>query len=84
MEVLKKLNAIDFKGKYKSQRSVNDEAIVKCKIPWPHNQVLPGSSKLCPSYDSFSVYQWVTGFARIAHDEKMLRQKTKCLSTSRK
>ena len=51
MEELKHINDRDSQGKFKSQRSVNDDVTVKFKIPWPQNQVLSGSNRSRPSYD---------------------------------
>ena len=79
IEELKKLNEQDLKGNLKSQRSINDEAIVKCKVPWPQNHVLTGSTRSRPSYDSLSIFQWVTGFTRIIQDEKNVEIKDKML-----
>ena len=79
IEELKKLNEQDLKGNLKSQRSINDEVIVKCKVPWPQNHVLTGSTRSRPSYDSLSIFQWVTGFTRIIQDEKNVEIKDKML-----
>ena len=59
MEELKHINDRDCQGKFKSQRSLNDEVTVKFKIPWPQNQVLSGSTRSRPSYDQLNVFQWV-------------------------
>ena len=64
MEELKHINGRDCQGK--SQRSVNDDVTVKFKIPWPQNQVLSGSTRSRPSFDQLNVFQWVSGYARIA------------------
>ena len=69
MEELKHIDERDCQGKFKSQRSVNDDVTVKFKIPWPQNQVLSGSTRSRPSYDQLNVFQWVSGFARVAQDE---------------
>ena len=79
LEELKKLNEKDCQGKFKSQRSVNDDVTVKFKIPWPQHQVLSGSTRSRPSYDQLNVYQWVSGFARIAQDEPDIDIKNKML-----
>ena len=79
IEELKKLNEQDVKGNLKSQKSINDEVIVKCKVPWPQNHVLNGSTRFRPSYDSLSVFQWVTGFTSIIQDEKTVEIKNKML-----
>ena len=79
MDELKKINDRDLQGKFKSQRSVNDEVTVKFKIPWPQNQVLSGSTRSRPSYDQLNVFQWVSGFARIAQDESDMEVKNSML-----
>ena len=79
MEELKHINDRDCQGKFKSQRSVNDEVTVKFKIPWPQNQVLSGSNRSRPSYDQLNVFQWVSGFARITQDETDIDVKNKML-----
>ena len=79
MEELKNINERDSQGKFKSQRSVNDDVTVKFKIPWPQNQVLSGSTRSRPSYDQLNVFQWVSGFARIAQDESDIEVKNKML-----
>ena len=57
MEELKHINDRDCQGKFKSQRSVNDDVTVKFKIPWPQNQVLSGSNRSRPSYNQRNVFQ---------------------------
>ena len=79
IEELKLLNDQDLQGKVKSQRNVNDDVVVKCRVQWPQNHVLTGSSRSRPSYDSLSVYQWVTGFSRIIHDESDAKVKNRML-----
>ena len=79
MEELKHINDRDCQGKFKSQRSTNDDVTVKFKIPWPQNQVLSGSTRSRPSYDQLNVFQWVSGFARIAQDESNIDVKNKML-----
>ena len=79
MEELKHINDRDCQGKFKSQRSVNDDVTVKFKIPWPQNQVLSGSNRSRPSYDQLNVFQWVSGFARFAQDESNIDVKNKML-----
>ena len=79
LEELKHINDRDCQGKFKSQRSVNDEVTVKFKIPWPQNQVLSGSNRSRPSYDQLNVFQWVSGVARIAQDESDVEVKNKML-----
>ena len=78
MGELKHMNDKDYPGKFKSQRSSNDDVTVKFKIPWPQNQVLSGSTRSRPSYDQLNVYQWVSGFACIAQDEIDIEVKNKC------
>ena len=79
MEELKHMNDKDCPGKFKSQRSSNDDVTVKLKIPWPQNQELSGSTRSRPSYDQLNVYQWVSGFPRIAQDETDIEVKNKML-----
>ena len=79
MEELKHINDRDCQGKFKSQRSSNDDVTVKFKIPWPQNQVLSGSTRSRLSYDQLYVYQWVSGFACIAQDETDIEVKNKML-----
>ena len=79
LEELKRINDRDCQGKFKSQRSVNDEVTVKFKIPWPQNQVLSGSNRSRPSCDQLNVFQWVSGFARIVQDESDVEVKNKML-----
>ena len=69
MEELKHINERDCQGKFRSQRSVNDDGTVKFKIPWPQYQVLSGSTRSRLSYDQLNVFQWISGFTRIALDE---------------
>ena len=79
LDELKAINEQDDKGKFKSQRTLNDNVSVKCKIPWPQNQVLSGSTRSRPSYDNLTVFQWVTGFARIAQEESNIEIKNQML-----
>ena len=75
LEQLKAANCRDLTGKFKSQRGGSEEVIVKKKIDWPHNNVLSGTTKARPSYDSLSVYQWVAGFGRTLLDETNVKRK---------
>ena len=63
---LQELSTLSEKGNFKSQRGGSDITYVSKQIAWPQNKVLAGSSKNRVSYDSLSIYQWVSGFSTTA------------------
>ena len=66
---IKELQTSQDKGKLKSQRGGTETVFVKKEVPWPQNYILGGTIKSRLSYDSLSIFQWVSGFAMIIRDE---------------
>ena len=68
-ERLLELSKINERGTCKSQRGGSDTVWVKHQTPWPHNFILGGPSKSRVSYDSLSIFQWISGFCNIVKEE---------------
>ena len=64
-ERLQQLTQINERGTFNSQRGGTDTVWVKHQTPWPQNFILGGPNKSRVSYDSLSVFQWMSGFAQI-------------------
>ena len=65
---LQQLSAMTEKSIRKSQRGGSETVYVAKQVPWPQNKILAGSLKNRVSYDSLSVYQWVSGFSTIIRE----------------
>ena len=67
-ERLLELSKINERGTCKSQRGGSDTVWVKHQTPWPQNFILGGPSKARVSYDSLSIFQWISGFCNIVKE----------------
>ena len=76
---IRELSHLGDKGNYKSQRGGTDTVWVKTQVPWPQNKILTGTGKNRVSYDSLSVFHWVSGFSAIVRDESDMSTKTQML-----
>ena len=70
---LLELAALNEQGKFKSQRLGKDQITVKQQIPWPQHYVLAGTAKNRITYDSLSVFQWISGMCAIIREEKQTK-----------
>ena len=69
-ERLAELQAIQNKGKFRSQRGgPKDNYWCKKEVPWPQNFILSGTTKSRTTYDSLTMSQWVSGFSHIIREE---------------
>ena len=68
---LKELTTLNEKGTFKSQSCGNEQIFVKRQVPWPQS----GIAKNRVSYDSLTVFQWVSGLCNIIREEKNLKIK---------
>ena len=73
------LAALNEQGKFKSQRGGKDQVTVKQQVPWPQNYVLAGTAKNRTTYDSLSVFQWISGMCAIIREEKQTKVKNAML-----
>ena len=76
---LQELAKINEQGKFRSQRSNNDQVTAKHQVPRPQNHVLAGTSKARITYDSLSNFQWMAGFLSIIREEKSTEVKNAML-----
>ena len=76
---LQELAKINEQGKFRSQRTNNDQITVKQQVPWPQNYVLAGTSKSRVTYDSLSTFQWMAGVCAIIREEKTTKVKNAML-----
>ena len=70
---LLELAALNEQGRFKSQRGGKDQVIVKQQVPWPQNYVLAGTAKNRTTYDSLSIFQWISGMCAIIREEKQVK-----------
>ena len=70
---LLELAALNEQGKFKSQRGGKDQVTVKQQVPWPQNYVLAGTAKNRTTYDSLSIFQWISGMCAIIREEKQTK-----------
>ena len=78
-ERLLQLLQLNGRGTCKSQRGGTDTVWVKRQTPWPQSFILGGPNKSRVSYDSLSVFQWVSGFCNIVKEESDSKAKNQML-----
>ena len=62
---IRELATFNEKGSLKSQGGGCDTMWIKNQVPWPQNKILVETSKNRVSYDSLSIFQWLSVFSAI-------------------